>query len=124
MRPGAGDRDETAMNEQTPRAAAPGVTALAALNADDFGAVVRASLSRDAGPAVWNARRRNQEALERLARTVTAHRDKILSGDGGEDDDETLWGCLDQITAATASGGEMPLGKWLDWLDEVREARE
>lgn len=69
-------------------------------------------------------RKVNQDALEKLARAVAAHRDKVLSGEGGEDDDDALWDCLDTITAASARGGEMPLAKWLDWLDEAREDNE
>lgn len=197
----------------------PGATALAALNADDFSALVRASLGKDASPALWDAltdplviartrdtlgslhadilsqltlanedleqaraeghaigdsgkeryfaaragqgdwRRRAiffrrlveqrlafvkarvprqeqrpagsramrlqyQDALERLARAVAAHRDKVLSGEGDESDDDTLWDFLDSITLVTARAGEMPLAKWLDYLDEVREDDE
>jgi hypothetical protein len=75
-------------------------------------------------PGAHATRKRNQDALEKLARAVTAHRDKVLSGEGGEGDDDTLWDCLDSITAVTMRGGEMPLAKWLDWLDEVREDDE
>jgi hypothetical protein len=197
----------------------PGATALAALDADDFSTLVRASLGKDASPALWDAltdplvigrardtlgslhadvqnqlnlanedlqqaraaghaageagketyfaaraeqgewRRRAiffrrlveqrlafvkartprpeqrpagaraarlqyQDALERLARAVASHRDKVLSGEGGEGDDDTLWDFLDDITVTTVKGGEMPLAKWLDFLDEVRENDE
>jgi len=69
------------------------------------------------------ARRRYAEALEQLARAVAAHRDRVLSGEGGEDDDDTLWDCLDQITVSDGKGGEQPLAEWLAFLDEVREGR-
>ena len=70
------------------------------------------------------ARRRYAEALEALARAVAAHRDRVLSGEGGEDDDDTLWDCLDRITVADGKGGDQPLADWLDFLDEVREDGE
>lgn len=66
-------------------------------------------------------RKHNQEALEKLARAVAAHRDRVLSGEGSEDDDEKLWGCLEDVTAVSVRGGEMPLGEWVDWLDGIRD---
>lgn len=87
-------------------------------------AFVKARVPREAPrPAgSHSARRVNQDALERLARAVAAHRDKVLSGEGAEEDDDALWDCLDNISAATASGGEMTLTEWLDRLDSLREA--
>lgn len=191
---------------------APGATALAAMEADDFKAVVSASLGREADPAVWDAltdpaviartrvtlavlnsdaerqlalanaaldisggggkqayfdakaeraqwrrkalgfrhlvqqrlalvnsriprppnqpagsgaaKRRYAEALENLARAVAAHRDKVLSGKAGLDDDDDLWDFLDQITVSDGKGGEQPLAQWLAFLDEARETDE
>lgn len=71
-----------------------------------------------------NVRRHNWEALEKLARAVASHRDKVLSGQGGEDDDDTLWDSLDKITALTQTAGEMPLADWLEWLEDVRAEGE
>lgn len=71
-----------------------------------------------------NARRQNRLALEQLARAVAAHRDKVLSGDGSEGDDDDLWDSLDKVTAVTRNGDEMPLAEWLGYLDDLREADE
>lgn len=75
-------------------------------------------------PGSGAAKRRYAGALEALARAVAAHRDRVLSGDGSEDDDNTLWDCLDQITVSDGKGGDKALGDWLAFLDEVREANE
>lgn len=78
--------------------------------------------NRPAGSGV--ARRRYAEALEQLARAVAAHRDKVLSGKGGENDDDDLWDLLDQLTVSDGNGGEQPLAQWLAFLDDVREDDE
>lgn len=176
------------------------ISAVAALDADDFDALVRASVGKDTDPAVWDAltdpaviartkivlgnlhtdvqnqlslsaldrangggsraeqaewrrraagflrlvdqrlalvksrtlrppqqasgsrpaRQRYAEALEKLARAVAAHQDRVLSGEGDESDDDTLWDCLDQITVAGGSAGEQSLADWLAYLDKVR----
>jgi hypothetical protein len=75
-------------------------------------------------PGSGTARRRYAGALEALARAVAAHRDKVLSGEGGEDDDDALWDCLDRITVSDGNGGDKPLAEWLAFLDEVREDGE
>lgn len=67
------------------------------------------------------ARQRFREGLEELARAVAAHRDKILSGHGEEDDDDDLWDFLDKITVPAGDGTEQPLTQWLTHLDKVRE---
>jgi hypothetical protein len=67
------------------------------------------------------ARRRYQEALETLARAVAAHQDKVLSGQGGEDDDDALWDHLDRLTVGDSKGGEQSLTEWLAYLDRARE---
>jgi hypothetical protein len=70
------------------------------------------------------AKRRYAEALEALARAVAAHRDTVLSGTGGENDDDDLWDCLDKITVSDGKGGEQALAEWLAFLDDVREDGE
>ena len=45
------------------------------------------------------ARVHNRAALEQLARAVAEHQRRVLSGEGDEGDDETLWACLTTITA-------------------------
>lgn len=71
-------------------------------------------------PGTKHARLHNADALEKLARAVTRHRNRVLSGEGSEDDDEVLWGCLTTITAIAANE-ERPLEKWLEFLDDARE---
>lgn len=190
---------------------APGATALAALPDDDFNALVRASIGREADSAVWDAltdptviartkvalaalhsdvenqlslatsharlagtagkqayfdargeaaewrykalgfrrlvqqrlalvksrtprpeqrpagtgelRRHAVRALESLARAVAAHRDRVLSGEGSEEDDDTLWASLEEITMLSRKG-EQPLTDWLTYLDEARADTE
>lgn len=70
------------------------------------------------------ARKHNRQALEDLTRAVALHQGRVISGEGGEDDDDTLWACLRTITAVNAGGEELPLEDWLDYLDEVREDDE
>jgi hypothetical protein len=70
------------------------------------------------------ARKHNRQALEDLARAVALHQGRVISGEGGEDDDDTLWACLRTITAVNAGGEILPLIDWLDYLDEVREDDE
>lgn len=67
------------------------------------------------------ARRRYAEALEKLARAVAAHRDRVLSGDGSEDDDDDLWDFLDEITVPDGKSGEQSVADWLAYLDKIRE---
>lgn len=67
------------------------------------------------------ARKHNRAALETLARAVLAHRSRVESGDGDEGDDETLWAHLTSVTAITGSGEELPLNRWLGYLDDLRE---
>lgn len=67
------------------------------------------------------ARKHNRAALETLARAVLAHRDRVLSGEGDEGDDEALWALLTSVTAITGSGEELPLTRWLRYLDDLRE---
>jgi hypothetical protein len=74
-------------------------------------------------PGTKNARKHNADALEKLARAVALHRRRVLSGEGSEDDDETLWDCLSTVTAI-ARDEEFPLKKWLEFLDEAREDEE
>jgi hypothetical protein len=74
-------------------------------------------------PGAKTARKHNFEALEKLARAVALHRRRVLSGEGSEDDDETLWDCLSTVTAI-AKDEEFPLEKWLEFLDERREEDE
>jgi len=45
----------------------------------------------------------------------------VLSGSGGEGDDEALWEHLTTVTAITAGREEMPLTEWLEHLDDLRE---
>lgn len=71
-----------------------------------------------------NARKHNRQALELLARAVALHRSRVISGDGDEKDDDSLWECLRTVTAVNAGGEELPLEDWLDYLDEVREDGE
>lgn len=78
--------------------------------------------SRPAGSGA--ARRRYADALEQLARAVAAHRDKVLSGKGGENDDDDLWDCLERVTVSDGKGGDQPLTEWLAFLDDVREDGE
>ena len=67
------------------------------------------------------ARKHNRAALEHLARAVAEHRRRVLSGDGSEDDDETLWQCLTTVTAISRDGEALPLAEWLQYLDELQE---
>jgi len=80
--------------------------------------IPRAPAQQPAGSAL--TRMRYREALEKLGRAVAAHRDRVLSGEGGEDDDDSLWDHLEAITVPNGRGGEMPLSEWLDWLDDMR----
>jgi hypothetical protein len=85
-------------------------------------ALVDSSVYRPAHPpAGTGTRKQNQAALEVLTRAVMEHRRAVTSGRGDESDDQKLWACLEQITAATAKGGEMPLAEWLEYLEDVRE---
>jgi hypothetical protein len=68
-------------------------------------------------PGAKHARSHNSGALEKLARAVALHRDRVLSGEGSEDDDENLWDYLTTVTAI-AGGEELPLEKWLELIDE------
>jgi hypothetical protein len=70
------------------------------------------------------ARKHNRQALEDLARAVALHQSRVISGEGGEDDDDNLWDCLRSITAVNAGGEALPLIDWLDYFDEVREDDE
>jgi len=67
------------------------------------------------------ARKHNRAALETLARAILAHRHRVESGEGDEDDDEVLWAHLTSVTAITGSGEELPLTRWLRYLDDLRE---
>lgn len=91
-------------------------------------AFVKARIPRSAQPEspfgagfTKNARKHNRAALEKLASAVAEHRRKVTSGDGDESDDEALWGCLESITAIARTGEEMPLGEWLEYLDDQRD---
>jgi hypothetical protein len=67
------------------------------------------------------SRKQNRAALEKLARAVAEHRRRVLSGEGGEEDDEALWEHLASVTAIAGTGEEMPLTEWLEYLDGLRE---
>jgi hypothetical protein len=68
------------------------------------------------------ARKHTRASLELLARAIAEHQRRVTSGDGDEDDDETLWRTLTEVTAIVASGQEMPLTEWLEYLDDTRES--
>jgi hypothetical protein len=91
-------------------------------------AFVKARIPHDAQPAspfgagfTKNARKHNRASLEKLASAVLEHRRRVTSGDGDESDDETLWAHLERITAITSTGEELPLGEWLEYLEDSRE---
>jgi hypothetical protein len=67
------------------------------------------------------ARKHNRAALEQLGRAITEHKRIVTSGDGDESDDDTLWECLETVTVIAATGDEVPLGEWLEHLDDLRE---
>jgi hypothetical protein len=67
------------------------------------------------------ARKHNRAALEKLAAAVVEHRHRVTSGEGGVDDDEALWAHLGSVTAINAAGEELPLGEWMEYLEERRE---
>jgi hypothetical protein len=94
-------------------------------------AFVKSRIRRDAQPRspfgagfTKNARKHNRASLEKLASAVAEHRRRVTSGDGDEDDDEALWACLEDITAITSAGEELPLGEWLEYLDDAREGEQ
>jgi hypothetical protein len=85
---------------------------------DQREAEVNARLLAATFPPWQPARTAWRDALEALARAVTAHRDRAGSGNGSGD--ATLWGVLDMLTVPDGRGGTQPLTAWLRWLDGVR----
>lgn len=76
---------------------------------------------RSAPGAGKPARKHNRAALEAVARAILEHRLRVISGEGGEDDDETLWAHLTSVTAINGLGDELPLTDWLEYLEDQRE---
>ncbi len=60
------------------------------------------------------------EALEKVARAISAHQDEVLSDVEGAD--EGLWSVLKTVTVLTSAGAELPLESWLLDLDARRSA--
>lgn len=87
-------------------------------------AVIHAEQPKSAPGAGKQGRRQVRRALETLARAVVEHRQRVMSGEGDEGDDERLWDHLTTVTTVNRLGEELTLAEWLEYLDDVRDEED